>query len=128
MKKPFVFGILLAALILIVSCSAQTSEPQSVRHVILWTLSDTLTPQQKQQLIATTAADIAELPTLIPGVISMDIYYEGRLESSNCDFMFDFRFRDEQALQTFTTHPAHLAAAAKLKPYITGRACLDMRE
>lgn len=117
----------IAALALVFSCSARNPDPQNVRHIILWTLNADLSSEQKLELMESAAADVRELEKIIPGVISMDVYYEGRLESSNCDFMFDFRFESEDALKAFSENPAHLAVAAKLKPYISGRTCFDMK-
>ena len=129
MKKTIAFalhGAFILALILVFSCSAHNPDQQSVRHIILWTLNDDLSSERKKELIESTAADIRELAKVIPGVVSMDIYYEGRLDSSNCDFMFDFCFESEDALKSFSENPAHLEAAAKLKPYVSGRTCFDM--
>ena len=129
MKKTVaLLGSIIIALVLISGCSGQNQKPQTVRHIILWTLNDSLSTEQKLELIKSTAADISELEKVIPGVVSLNIYYEGKLESSNCDFMFDFRFDNEDALKSFANNPAHLEAAAKLKPYISGRACLDILE
>ena len=127
MKKSIaLLGAVIAALILIFSCSAQSPEPRPVRHVILWTLNDDLSPERKVELMKSTAADVGELEKIIPGVLSMKMFYEGRLESSNCDFMFDFRFESKEALKAFSENPEHQKVAAKLKPYISGRTCFDM--
>lgn len=117
---------IIVALVLIFNCFANPPEPQAVRHIILWTLNDDISSEKKLELMKSTAADIEELEKVIPGVISMKMIYEGRLESSNCDFMFDFRFESEEALKSFSENPAHLEVAAKLKPYISGRTCLDI--
>ena len=111
---------------MLLGCSTHNSEQQTVRHIILWTLNDSLSSQQKMELMKSIDADNKQLEKIIPGVISMKTLYEGRLESSNCDFMFDFRFESEEALKSFSENPAHLEVAAKLKPYISGRTCLDI--
>lgn len=101
---------------------------KQARHIILWTLKSELSKEEKQKIIESTKADLLELKNKVPGVIKLDIVYDGRLESSNCDFMFDFVFESTEALKTFNTHPEHMKAAGKLKPYIQGRACLDIEE
>ena len=125
-KTNFLLGAFVVALALIFSCSASNPQPPTVRHIILWTLREDLSSERKLELMKSTDADIRELEKVIPGVISMKMLYEGRLESSNCDFMFDFRFESEEALKSFSENPAHLEVAAKLKPYISGRTCLDI--
>lgn len=39
-----------------------------------------------------------------------------------------FVFESEEALAAFAENPDHLAAAARIKPYISGRACLDIAD
>lgn len=104
----------------------EKKECKQARHIILWTLKSELSKEEKLGIIESTKADLLELKDKVPGVIKLDIVYNGRLESSNCDFMFDFLFESPEALKTFNTHPEHMKAAGKLKPYIQGRACLDI--
>lgn len=139
MKKTVLFIALAMSLIV---CPARAQEQQAndstavlakkecrqARHIILWTLKSELSREEKQRIIESTKADLLELKKKVPGVIKLDIVYDGRLESSNCDFMFDFLFESTDALNTFNTHPEHLKAAGKLKPYIQGRACLDVEQ
>lgn len=103
-------------------------ECKQARHIILWTLKADLSKEEKLRIIESTKADLLELKNKVPGVIKLDIVYDGRLESSNCDFMFDFLFESAEALKTFNTHPEHMKAAGKLKPFIQGRACLDVEQ
>lgn len=101
---------------------------KQARHIILWTLKSELSKEEKLRIIESTKSDLLELKEKVPGVIKLDIVYDGRLESSNCDFMFDFLFESTEALKTFNTHPEHMKAAGKLKPYIQGRTCLDIEQ
>lgn len=107
---------------------AAKKECKQARHIILWTLKSELTKEEKLRIIESTKADLLELKNKVPGVIKLDIVYDGRLESSNCDFMFDFLFESAEALKTFNTHPEHMKAAGKLKPFIMGRTCLDVEQ
>ena len=116
-----------------VSCSEDRAYDESlslsegnVRHVILWTLSDSLSAVQKAEVIGIAAEAMKKFEEEIPGLVKAEVIYEGRLESSNCDFMFDMYFKSRQALEDFSVNPEHLAVVAKLKPSITGRTCLDV--
>ena len=125
MYKKLILG--LTALLLIFGCSSNTPQPsQSVRHIIMWTLNDSIQGAERTQLIQEACADFYRLKPLIPGIISMEVVYEGRLPSSNCDFMFDIVLESEEALKNFTEHPEHLKNAGKLKPFIQSRTCLDV--
>lgn len=97
-----------------------------VRHLIMWTLNKDVSQEKKDSIVAELKNDFKRLRENIPGVLQLDLLYEGRLESSNCDFMFDFLFESEEALKSFSTNPEHLKSAGKLKPYIAGRTCLDI--
>ena len=118
----------LSAVIILLGCTAMTPEKdQEVRHIVMWTLNDKIEGTEKEALIQSACKDFYTLEDKIPGIIDMKAIYEGRLESSNCDFMFDIRFENEEALENFSVHPEHLKMADKLKPYIASRACLDVR-
>ncbi len=126
MKRAF---LILASMLLIgctVSNKEQKSQTGCVRHVILWTLSDELTAQQKTDILEDLSCDVKQLEKIVPGAVSFNVLYNVRLESSNCDFMFDFVFQDAKSLEDFASNPDHLASAARIKPYITGRTCLDL--
>ena len=97
-----------------------------VRHVILWTLSEDLTEKEKLDVIMIAESAMETFVKEIPGLVKADVIYENRLDSSNCDFMFDMYFTGRDALEAFSVNPDHLAVVAQLKPYITGRTCLDV--
>lgn len=124
MKKLLI--ILTASLVLFGCASKDSGQTQPVRHIIMWTLNDSLEGSQRENLIRTACEDCYELQDKVPGIISMDAVYEGRLPSSNCDFMFDFVFESEDALKAFSENPEHLKNASVLKPFIKSRACLDV--
>ena len=97
-----------------------------VRHVILWTLSEELNQEGKLEVISIAKSAMEKFEKEIDGLAKAEVIYEKRLDSSNCDFMFDMYFKDNKALEDFSANPDHLAVVAKLKPYITGRTCLDV--
>lgn len=97
-----------------------------VRHIILWTLSEDLSQEEKLEVIRMAESAAEKLDEDIDGLVKAEVIYEKRLDSSNCDFMFDMYFKSSEALEEFSVNPEHLAVVARLKPYITGRACLDI--
>lgn len=98
----------------------------NVRHVILWTISDELGPDEKKELVELAKSSMERFVKEIDGLIKADVIYEKRLSSSNCDFMFDMYFKDAGALEAFSVNPDHLAVVSELKPHMTGRTCLDI--
>lgn len=96
-----------------------------VRHIILWTLKEELTDQEKAAVKAEIKAGLEGLAGKIPGLLEIKVHTEG-LPSSNVDLMLDSSFADEAALKGYAVHPAHVAVAeGKVRPYTAVRNCMD---
>lgn len=96
-----------------------------VKHVILWTLKDNLSPEEKESVKKGIKEGLEGLAGRIPGLIDIRVYTEG-LPSSNADMMLDSSFTDEDALKGYAVHPEHVAVAdGKVRPYTASRVCLD---
>lgn len=96
-----------------------------VKHIILWTLKDSLSAEEKETVKAGIKAGLEGLAGQIPGLLEIRVQ-TGRLPSSNADLMLDSTFTDAAALQGYSVHPAHVAVAdGKVRPYVQVRSCLD---
>lgn len=96
-----------------------------VKHIILWTLKDTLSAEEKEAVKAGIKASLEGLAGQIPGLLEIRVQ-TGRLPSSNADLMLDSTFVDAAALAGYSTHPLHVAVAdGKVRPYTAQRVCLD---
>lgn len=99
-----------------------------VKHIILWTLKEELTDQEKTAVKAEIKAGLEGLAGKIPGLLEIKVYTEG-LPSSNVDLMLDSSFMDEAALKGYAVHPEHVAVAdGKVRPYTATRSCMDFEE
>ncbi|MBR3857504.1 MAG: Dabb family protein [Bacteroidaceae bacterium] len=97
-----------------------------VKHIILWKLRDDLSNEEKQRVKKDIKAGLEGLAGRIPGLLSIVVNVDGRLESSNADVMLDSTFTDEAALKAYAVHPEHVAVAdGKVRPYTCLRTCLD---
>lgn len=97
-----------------------------VKHIILWRLKDELTADEKAKVKQEIKAGLEGLAGRIPGLLSIEVNVEGRLDSSNADVMLDSTFVDEAALKAYAVHPEHVAVAdGKVRPYTCLRTCLD---
>lgn len=95
------------------------------KHIILWTLQDTLSAEEKVSVKEGIKAGLEGLAGQIPGLVDIHVQIEC-LPSSNADLMLDCTFTDAAALQAYATHPAHVAVAdSKVRPYTKIRSCLD---
>lgn len=96
-----------------------------VKHVILWTLKEELTEEEKKQVKKNIKEGLEGLAGKIPGLLEVHVYTEG-LPSSNVDLMLDTSFTTEEALKGYAVHPEHVAVAdGKVRPYTAVRSCLD---
>lgn len=96
-----------------------------VKHVILWTLKDSFSEDEKKNIKAGIKEGLEGLQGQIPGLIDIKVNTEG-LASSNVDLMLDSTFESEEALKGYAVHPAHVAVAdGKVRPYTASRSCLD---
>lgn len=96
-----------------------------VKHIILWTLKEELTAEEKVNVKAGIKTGLEGLAGKIPGLVEIKVYTEG-LPSSNADLMLDSTFESEEALKGYAVHPEHVAVAdGKVRPYTAVRSCLD---
>lgn len=96
-----------------------------VRHVILWTLDEKFSEEEKVEIKANMKLHLESLVGKVPGLCKMNIYTE-KLASSTADVMMDSLLEDADALKGYATHPEHVAVAdTYVRPYTATRACLD---
>ena len=81
-----------------------------VKHIILWRLREDLTAEEKESVKQDIKAGLEGLAGRVPGLLSITVNVDGRLESSNADVMLDSTFTDEAALKAwFDTHKKNYA-------------------
>ena len=96
-----------------------------VKHIILWTLKDTLSEEEKRNVKVGIKEGLEGLAGRIPGMLQIRVQTE-KLGSSNADLMLDSSFESEEALKGYAVHPAHVKVAdEKVRPYTAVRSCLD---
>ena len=96
-----------------------------VKHVILWTLKDELSSEEKVTIKQGIKEGLEGLKGKVPGIVDIKVNIDG-LASSNADLMLDSTFENEDALKAYAVHPEHVAVAdSKVRPYTKIRSCLD---
>lgn len=99
-----------------------------VRHVIVWTLKDEYSGEEKENIKRGIKEGLESLKGVVPGLLEIRVLTEG-LASSNGDLMLDSLFENEEALKGYAVHPAHVAVASgKVRPYTKTRSCFDFNE
>ncbi|MBQ6550743.1 MAG: Dabb family protein [Lachnospiraceae bacterium] len=96
-----------------------------VRHIIVWTLKDTFSEEEKAEVKRGIKEGLEGLEGKIPGLVEIRVITEG-LASSTADLMLDSTFTDEATYKGYKTHPAHVAVAnGKVRPNVDIRLCMD---
>ena len=97
-----------------------------VKHIILWTLKDSLSEEEKLQIKKSIKEGLESLQGVVPGLTDIKVQIDGRLSSSNADLMLECTLESEEALKGYAVHPAHVAIAnSRVRPFTAIRSCLD---
>ena len=96
-----------------------------VKHIIVWTLKDELSADEKKTVKANIKSGLEGLAGKIPGMVESHVRTEG-LPSSNGDLLLDSTFENVESLKGYSVHPAHVAVAdGAVRPYTKIRSCFD---
>ncbi len=96
-----------------------------VKHIIIWTLKDTLSPNEKRERILEIKRELEGLKGKIDGLLDIKVITE-LLPSSTGDLMLDSTFADADALKGYSSHPEHVKVANQsVRPFTATRSCVD---
>lgn len=96
-----------------------------VKHIIIWTLKNTLSEEEKSKIKAEAKCALEALSGNIDGLLDITLITE-MLPSSNGDMMLDSTFESADALSHYQKHPLHMAAADTfVRPFTATRLCMD---
>ena len=99
-----------------------------IRHMIIWTLKDEYSAEEKAEIKKGIKNGLEGLQGRIPGMLNIRVVSEG-LDSSNTDLMLDALFENVEALRGYSVNPLHQAVAnEKVRPYTKIRSCFDFEE
>ena len=96
-----------------------------IKHVILWTLKNEYSEEEKAQIKRGIKQNLEGLSGKIPGLLKIKVNTDG-LASSNADLMLDSSFENVEALKNYAVHPEHVHVAdTYVRPFTATRSCLD---
>ena len=96
-----------------------------VKHVILWTLKDSYSDAEKDDIKKGIKEGLESLKGRIPGLIGIKVNTD-RIDGSNADLMLDTSFTDEASLKAYAVNPIHVAVAdTKVRLCTAVRTCLN---
>lgn len=121
---PFIFPLALAPITKFLYLCTKFID--MVKHIILWTLNESLQGQEKRQVLEEIKSGLESLQGVIPGLVDIRVQIDHIIDTSNCDLMLDCTLESEEALRAYAVHPAHVAVAnSKVRPFTIQRVCLD---
>lgn len=96
-----------------------------VKHIIIWTLKDELSEEQKASAKAEIKSGLESLKGRIDGLVDIKVVTE-LLPTSNGDLMLDSTFESYDALKGYSVHPEHVNVAQNVVSlYRKERYCVD---
>lgn len=99
-----------------------------VKHIILWTLKDGFSPEEKQKIKENAKKGLEDLIGKIDGLIDIKVNIDG-LETSNADMMLDSTFTCFEALKNYSVNPIHVKVADTfVRPFTKARSCMDFNK
>ncbi len=97
-----------------------------VKHVIIWTLKDEYSNEEKAKIKTDMKKALESLKGVIPGLIDIKLYTQPLPSSKNAEILLDTTFENEQALKDYAVHPVHVEIAnTNVRPFVSGRSCMD---
>lgn len=95
-----------------------------IKHIVLFKLKAELTPEQIEAVYTEFRQDICALPATIPCIRSIDVWLNVNPDEA-FHIALDATFATLEDVATYTKHADHQAAAAKLRPHVEARSCVD---
>ncbi|MBQ2729756.1 MAG: Dabb family protein [Clostridia bacterium] len=96
-----------------------------VKHVIIWTLKDELSPEEKTEVKKDAKIALEALAGNIDGLVDIKLVTD-YLPSSNGEMMLDSTFESPAALESYQKHPLHVTAANTfVRPFTKSKLCID---
>ena len=95
-----------------------------VKHVVMFGLKEELELEMKQQVIETFRKGILALPATIPFIRAIEVGVNINANET-WDICLNSSFDTFEEACAYGVHPAHVAVASALKPYVMQRSCVD---
>ncbi len=95
-----------------------------VKHIVLFKLKETLSAEEKADVMNRFKSAIEALPAVIPFIRRIHVGLNIN-PAEQWDICLDSEFDTMEEVKAYAAHPAHVAAAGILKDAKEGRACTD---
>ena len=95
-----------------------------VKHIVLFKLKDTLSPVEKTEIMERFKSGLEALKAKIPVLKHIEVGINAN-PAESFDMALVTEFDNMEDLQTYATHPEHIAVTQIIKDVKAGRSCVD---
>ncbi len=96
-----------------------------VHHIVMWNFKPEIEENQKEELKAVMEENLKGLVGKVPGLLTVE-FVSNPLSSSTHEIALVTTLESAEDIACYATHPEHVKVADNyVRPYVTGRACLD---
>jgi hypothetical protein len=99
--------------------------PQSLRHIVMWTLKDEAEGHPKAHNMQKAREVLMACSNLVPGIEHFEVGLKTDGLDCTCDVILNSVFKDEAALMAYQNHPDHIAIKPFMKAIVAQRQCMD---
>lgn len=96
------------------------------RHIVLFKFRDDIDSLNREKAFLSFKEEIEALPAIIPTIKEIEVG-ENKNESEVWDICLNSLFESLEDIKTYGQHPTHREIAAKLKPLLASRSCVDYK-
>ncbi|MDD4717717.1 MAG: AI-2E family transporter [Eubacteriales bacterium] len=97
-----------------------------IRHVVMWKLKEEHEGSSKAEIAEEIGSLLSELPEEIPQIIALKTGTDAGIDHKAYDFILIVDFSDKGSFEEYIVHPAHQAAASRIKELTTARSAVDL--
>ncbi len=98
-----------------------------VSHIVLFQLKEELGAEERKEIIANFKKGIEVLPATIPFIRHISVGANVNPEEK-WDICLTSAFDSLEDVKAYAVHPAHIAVAQYIRPFVAGRACVDSEQ
>lgn len=95
-----------------------------VKHIVIFRLKEELAADVRSKAMTDFKRGIEALPAVIPSIRSVHVGLNINADEA-CHICLESAFDTLDDVRAYSAHPAHVAVASALKPYVAARSCVD---
>lgn len=96
-----------------------------VHHIVMWNFKPEIKEEEKEALKVAMEENLKDLVGKVPGLLTVE-FVSNPLASSTHEIALVTTLEKAEDVAVYAKHPEHVRVAdTYVRPYVTGRSCLD---